>query len=146
MAKVFQTLYHRLYHYYPEYATIQDTKGLYSDEITFVMAPDSCEEGDVVLSEGNGFIRPATDVPMPIDQEFIDAEDYRATERSALKDVVQFDLMDAMEHLIDGDQSKDWAEIVRTLRQFIADVDATKDQQGYPWEVVYPDVPDMGDQ
>lgn len=147
MTKVFDILYNRLYHYYPEYASIDDTKGKFSDEIEFIETADSFNEGDAVI-EDNGQRTPLKSYVDTGRLEYrpASAEDYRSLERSTLKGIVQPDLMDAMENLIDGDQSKDWAEIVRTLRQFIADVDATKDQQGYPWEVVYPDIPDMDGQ
>ena len=39
MTKVFDVMNGRLYHHYPEYNSVEDTVGLYADNIVFVEAP-----------------------------------------------------------------------------------------------------------
>ena len=143
MTKVFDVLFGRLYHHYTEYATIEDTKGLYSDEIIFVDAPDRCEAGDVYIANETGdlrFIHPGYwDPTMP--ETYGSADEFRTIERGFINRIADIDLLDALNHVFDGDTDHDWSAWARMLRDYKQAVEDTASDPGYPLNVAYPEYP-----
>lgn len=146
MTKVFDVIDNRLHHYYPEYASVEETIGLYADNIVFVEAPDWCYEGYGYFPEAEGddrFIRPALPEGMVYDQNGnpTDPESYRRVEREALISQADADLFEALNAVFDNDTSHDWTSWANTLKAFKQAVNNTVNDANYPNEVTYPDYP-----
>ena len=146
MTKVFDVMDNRLHHYYPEYSSVEDTIGLYADNIVFVEAPDWCYEGYGYLPEAEGddrFIRPMLPEGWVYDQygNPTNPESFRETERTILKEQADKDLFEALNAIFDGDTSHDWTSWANALKAFKTAVDATVNDPNYPNEVEYPEYP-----
>jgi len=146
MVKVFDILDNRLHHYYPEYASIEDTIGKFADNIVFVEAPDWCFEGYGFYPEGEGdarFIKPELPEGWVYDMNGNPSlpESFREMERNILKKKADEDLFIALNKVFDGDTEHDWTSWINTLKAFKTAVDATVNDPNYPNEVEYPEYP-----
>lgn len=143
MTKVFEINGIELYHYYPEYRTAEDTRGLYPESLRFVDAPDWCYEGCACFYELAGddrFLVPASGLMVVHDGNATSPEAFRSIERDILRKRADQDMLEALDALISGDEH-DWAGWVATIKEYILAVDATVEQASYPREVTYPDYP-----
>ena len=145
MTKVFDVMNGRLYHHYPEYNSVEDTVGLYADNIVFVDAPDWCFEGVYYFPEREGdarFVAPPPE-PLQLDENGnpYSPESYRQMEREALINQADADLFEALNAIFDNDTSHDWTAWANTLKAFKQAVENTVNDANYPNEVTYPDYP-----
>jgi len=146
MTKVFDVMDNRLHHYYPEYASVEDTAGLFADNIKFVDAPDWCYEGYGYLPDEEGdarFVKPELPEGWVYDKNGNPTNllSYRQVERDTLNGRADADIFKALNKIFDGDTTHDWTEWVNMLRAFKQAVNDTVNDANYPNEVTYPEYP-----
>lgn len=145
MTKIFQVFQGRVYKEYP-FATVQEAQANFDKSIQFVEAPDFVFEnwGYDESKEGDArFIRP--ELPEGWDYDELgnpwNPIETRLAERKQLHSATTDDTMEAYRKLRQGDKAIDWQAWLDTLDAYNVAIEETKNQEGYPLKVTYPEYP-----
>lgn len=144
--KVCDILGGRIHHLYPEYESAEKARARIYPGIDFLDIPDWVGEGWGYNPQAEGderFIAPKLQEGWYWDENGNpwNAEVSRRAERDELIKWADSDVLEAYRKQRARDTTIDWGAWIDALENFIAEVEATKDQEGYPKTVKYPDYP-----
>ena len=144
--KVFEIVNGVCFREYPEYANASEASKFFAPNIQFVDAPDDVWEGfgfDGSKKGDSRFIRPELSDGWVYDENGNpwNPEEHRATERKGLHAATTDDTMQALRKIREGDTTIDWESWLKTLDAYNVAIEETKNQEGYPLKVIYPDYP-----
>ena len=146
MTKVFEIVNGRVHKEYPEFDSSSEAYKVFSKMLLFVDAPDIVFEGfgyDETKEGDERFIRPELSEGWVYDENNIPwkPEDTRKTERVMLHSSSTNDTLQALRKLREGDTSYDWQGWLDKLDAYNVAIEKTKEQEGYPLKVIYPEYP-----
>lgn len=147
--KVVEIKYGIVHRIYPEFSSVEDTRDKFASNIHFESAPDDTFEGWIFHPEISGegrFQRPALPDGFAWDDTgavpiAYDVEARRYGERVALHESTTNDTLEAYRKLRQGDKTIDWQAWLDTLDVYNVAIEETKNQEGYPLKVEYPEYP-----
>ena len=144
--KVFEIVGNICHKEYPQYTNAKEASQYYSKEIIFVDAPDWVWPGygyDSNKSGDSRFVRPTLSEGWEYDENghIWNPEEHRSNERSCLHAATTNDTMQAYRKLREGDKTIDWQAWLDTLDTYNVAIEKTKEQEGYPLKVTYPEYP-----
>ena len=146
MTKIFEIVNDRVHKEYPQYDTVSEAYDHYSRDLTFVEAPDNVWVGFGFDSSKVGderFIRPELSEGWVYDEmnRPWNPEATRSSERKQLHSETTDDTMQAYRKLREGDKTIDWQAWLDALDAYNVAIEETKNQEGYPLDVSYPEYP-----
>ena len=145
--KVFQIKDGHLYRCLEKYKSLEEARKIIAPNIELVEAPDYVfstwgydpgKEGD------DRFIRPEAGPEWEYDDEtgtFWNPEEQREAERKHLHSATTDDTLEAYRKLRQGDKTIDWQAWLDALDAYNVAIEETKNQEGYPLKVEYPEYP-----
>ena len=129
------------------YSSAEEGMKHYSPDIMLVNAPDYVFPGWGYNSSMEGdarFVKPAVPEGMEYDMEtgtVWDPELLRSDERRARHAETTNDTLEAYRKLRQGDKTIDWQAWLDELDAYNVAIEETKNQEGYPLKVTYPEYP-----
>lgn len=146
MTKVVEIVNNTVHRVYPEFRVSSDAYKVFAKNILFVDAPDTVWPGYGYDSNKTGddrFIRPELNegwVYNEMGQPW-NPEAQRSAERESLHAATTNDTMQALRKLREGDKTIDWQAWLDALDAYNVAIEKTKEQEGYPLNVEYPEYP-----
>lgn len=142
--KVVEILHGEVHHIYPEYGSASEARKHYAPNIVFVDAPDDVFEG--CTYKDGVFSRPELEEGWAWDDTTSPPTAYnvlgrREEERTRLHAETTNDTLQALRKIREGDTSIDWQAWLDALDAYNVAIEETKNQEGYPLRVEYPDYP-----
>lgn len=138
-----------VYKIHPEYPNRDAIRGLFASNIHMEEAPDEVREGWIFDATKAGDARysmppipkgwtydPVSGLPIPPVTKM-----QREMERKALHAKTTNDTMEALRKIREGDTSRDWSKWLDMLDAYNLAIEKTKEQEGYPQDVTYPEYP-----
>lgn len=136
-----------VYKVYEEYQTIQEARSRFSSKIQFEEAPDDVFESCIFHPDKTGserFSRPPIEPGWEWDESGpfpYDPVEKQSIERKRLHEATTNDTMQALRKLREGDKTIDWQAWLDALDAYNVAIEKTKEQEGYPLKVTYPEYP-----
>lgn len=146
MTKVVEILDSHVYRVYDEYKNASEASRYFAPNIVFVDAPDYVWPGYGYDSSKTGddrFIRPELGEGWVYDENGFpwNPEEQRLAERRQLHSETTDDTMEAYRKMRQGDKTIDWQAWLDALDAYNVAIEETKNQEGYPLKVTYPEYP-----
>lgn len=146
MTKVMEILHGYCHREYDRYGSAEEARKHFSDEITFIDVPDWVGMGFRYVPENEGdarFIAPELEDGWSFDENGNpwQPELSRSNERKMLHDATMADEIEALRALRNGDKTIDWQAWLDALDAYNVAIEKTKEQEGYPLKVTYPEYP-----
>lgn len=140
---IFKKKVHRIM---DEYDSASEARQDFDPKTIIEEAPDEVQEGWDFNENAVGdarFSRPTEEGKIYVDysKSFVDAETYRLDERKTLHEATTNDTMEAYRKLRQGDKTIDWQAWLDALDAYNVAIEETKNQEGYPLTVEYPEYP-----
>ena len=145
--KVVEILGNVVHHVYEQYSSLEEAKKYYAPTIHLEEAPDDVFESWIFDSSKQGserFSRPPIPDGWVWDEQGLfpyDPVQMRSDERRRLHSETSDDTMEAYRKLRQGDKTIDWQAWLDTLDAYNVAIEETKNQEGYPLKVTYPEYP-----
>lgn len=144
--KVVEIVNNRVHREYPEFATVDDAYKKHSKSLLFVECPDNIQPGfgyDGTKQGNDRFIRPQLSEGWEYDDNGYpwNPEQQRAGERIQYHALSTNDTMQALRKIREGDTTIDWSKWLDTLDAYNVAIERTREQEGYPHKVIYPEYP-----
>lgn len=143
--KVVQIVNNQTYVIETRWPTAEEARGHFAPNIEFEDAPDWVGIGFTFVPTGTTdeerWLKPGLPKGWTWDENGNpwEPEVSRTTERNSKIKRANADALVAYRAVREG--KTEWAQFIEDIEQYIADVEATVDQEGYPEKVVYPDYP-----
>ena len=135
------------YEYTGKYGSLSEARKHYASNIRIEEAPDFVFPGWGFDDSKEGDARYIQPVPgdgqayNPDTGEIWDPEEFRMSERKRLHSETTDDTMEAYRKLRQGDKVIDWQTWLDALDTYNVAIEKTKEQEGYPLKVTYPEYP-----
>ena len=146
--KIFQILDNVVHYDMTElYESVEDARSHYSSEIQIVEAPDYVfpQWGyDPNKTGDERFIRPVPQEGWAYDEltgNIYNPESIQSGRRAILHQETTNDTLQALRKLREGDKTIDWQAWLDALDAYNIAIEKTKEQEGYPLKVTYPEYP-----
>ena len=145
--KIVEILGNIVHHVYDQYDSLEEARNHYAPNIHLEEAPDDVFESwifDATKQGSERFIRPPIPDGWVWDEGGMfpyDPLDMRSNERKWLHAETTDDTMQALRKLREGDQTIDWQAWLDELDAYNVAIEKTKEQEGYPLKVTYPEYP-----
>ncbi len=144
--KVFDVVDNRIHCEYPQFSDLEQAYRSYPRTVTMVEAPDWVREGfgyDPSKEGDERFIRPELSEGWVWNDNGNpwNPEETRISERTRLHAETTNDTLQALRKIREGDQTIDWSAWLDQLDAYNLAIEATKEQEGYPLKVTYPEYP-----
>lgn len=129
------------------YESLKEARSHYAPDIQIEEAPDYVFPGWSFDGSKQGDERFVQPIPgdgqayNPETGEIWDPEEARKAERRQLHSETTDDTMEAYRKLRQGDKTIDWQSWLDTLDAYNVAIEETKNQEGYPLKVTYPEYP-----
>lgn len=136
-----------VHHIYEQYSSLAEAKKYYAPNIHLEEAPDDVFESWIFDNTKQGderFSRPPIPEGWVWDDKGVFPYDplaMRSDERERLHADTTNDTMQALRKLREGDKTIDWQAWLDTLDAYNVAIEKTKEQEGYPLKVEYPEYP-----
>lgn len=144
--KVVEIVDNTVHKVYEQYASLAEARQYYASNIHLEEAPDDVFEGWGFNPNVSGDARYAK--PSLLDGFEFDEngniwhpERMRRDERKHLHSETSDDTLEALRKIREGDQTIDWSAWLDQLDAYNLAIEATKEQEGYPLKVKYPEYP-----
>ena len=145
--KIVEIMGNVVHHVYDEYETLAEARQHYAPNIRLEEAPDDVFESWIFDETKQGderYSRPPIPEGWVWDEQGLfpyDPIQMRSDERRRLHSETSDDTLEALRKMREGDQTIDWSAWLDQLDAYNLAIEATKEQEGYPLKVTYPEYP-----
>lgn len=129
------------------FETEAEAKAFLTDDIHVESAPDFVFPGWVFDANASGddrFVKPSIGEGLVYDDatgNIYNPEEIQRSTRKRLHAETTNDTLEALRKIREGDQTIDWSAWLDQLDAYNLAIEATKEQEGYPLKVTYPEYP-----